>query len=481
MTDERTGRLYINGNWVDSASGRLLPVHNPANLELVAEVADSDERDVELAVAAACRAFQSWRWVNPSVRAGHLHVIGQRIAESERPLAESITREMGKPLSESLGEVRKLAKTFHFYAEETTRTLGAIVPNEEDGFTSLVEREPIGVVAAISPWNYPLELIGWKLAASLGAGCTIVVKPSEYTPTSAIELFGCLAASGLPAGVANLVTGSGETGRALVAHPAVNKVAFTGSSDTGAAIVKTVAGVKPMSMELGGNCPMIVTEHADLTGAVNGALRRSFRNAGQICIAINRAYVHADRYEEFTQRLASAADRLVVADGLVKEDADMGPVANAEILEKVERHVDDARAKGARVLCGGRRPADMESGYFYAPTVLADCTQDMLVMHEETFGPALGVAAYRSLDEVVELANSTPAGLAAYVYTENLTETFALGRRLDFGNVAVNNVDAGIINAPYGGRKGSGYGYEHGREGLDGYLQLKHLRIRHGA
>jgi succinate-semialdehyde dehydrogenase / glutarate-semialdehyde dehydrogenase len=481
MSDVRRGQNFIDGQWVASTADRTVSVVNPATEEVVAEVPESGEQDVDRAVTAACRAFATWRWVNPSVRAGHLHAVGEAVASAETPMAEAITREMGKPLGEARGEVQKLAKAFHFYAEEATRITGAIIPNEEDGFTSLVEHEPIGVVGAIAPWNYPVELIGWKLCASLAAGCTIVVKPSEYTPTSAIELWRCLESAGLPAGVANLVHGSGSAGRALVAHPLVNKIAFTGSGDTGAAIQQSVSGVKPMSMELGGNCPLIVTEHADVAAAVKGALRRGYRNAGQICIAINRAYVHADVYDEFVEGLARGAERLVVADGLAKEDADVGPVANPGILEKVDRHVEDARSKGARVLAGGGRLPGADRGLFYAPTVLADCTQDMLVMHEETFGPAVGVARCTSLDEAVELANSTPAGLAAYVYTQDLAQTFGLGRRLDYGNVAVNNVDAGIMNAPYGGRKGSGYGYEHGREGLLGYLQLKHVRVRHGA
>jgi succinate-semialdehyde dehydrogenase / glutarate-semialdehyde dehydrogenase len=481
MTDLATGRNHIDGRWVDGASGETLEVRNPATGDVVAVVPESDEADVDRAVAAACAAFETWRWRNPAVRAAHLHDLAEQVAAAEDAIATAITREMGKPLGEARGEVRKLAKTFHFYAEEATRSLGKIIPNEEDGFTSLVEHEPIGVIAAIAPWNYPVELIGWKLAAALAAGCTIVVKPSELTPTSAIELFRCVEAAGIPAGVANLVTGGRRSGRALVAHSKINKVAFTGSGETGAAIVKAVDGVKPMSMELGGNCPMIVTAHADLDAAVAGALRRAFRNAGQICIAINRAYVHRSRYEEFVERVAQGADALVVADGLAQADADMGPVADASILAKAERHVADARSKGARVACGGGRPATPDRGHFYAPTVLADCTQEMLVMHEETFGPVLGVAPFDDLDDAIAMANSTPAGLAAYAYTTDVAETFALGKRLDFGNVAVNNVDAGIIQAPYGGRKGSGYGYEHGREGLDGYLQLKHVRIRHGA
>jgi succinate-semialdehyde dehydrogenase/glutarate-semialdehyde dehydrogenase len=472
------GRNYIDGRWEDG-DGTVLEVHDPATGEVVARVPDSTEQDVDRAVTAARRAWNTWRWVNPTVRAGHLHAAGDALAAAKEQVAAAITREMGKPIPEATGEVEKLAKTFHFYAEEATRITGATLPNEEDGFTSLVEKEPIGVVAAITPWNYPVELIGWKLCAALAAGCTIVVKPSEYTPSAAIEVFRSLEAAKLPAGVANLVTGAGATGRALVAHPAINKVAFTGSGATGEAIFKTVSGVKPLSMELGGNCPLIVTARADLDQAVTGALRRSFRNAGQICIAINRAYVHAALYEEFVQRLAKAAAGLVVGDGLREDNVDVGPVTNVEILEKCERHVADARSKGARVLVGGARPDDRSVGNYYLPTVLADCTQDMLVMHEETFGPVIGVSPYDDLESAIELANSTPAGLAAYAYSEDLSEVFTLGRRLDFGSVAVNNVDAGTINAPYGGRKGSGFGYEHGREGMEGYLQMKHVRVRH--
>ena len=479
--DVTTGQNYINGQWRESTSGRYISVINPATEELVARAPDSVQSDVQDAVRAARAAWEAWRWVNPFARAAHLHEIGKEVSSAEQAMACAITREMGKPLGEALGEVRKLAKAFHYYAEEAKRTTGTIIPNEEDGYTSLVQKEPIGVVAAVSPWNYPVELIGWKLAASLAAGCTIVVKPSEYSPSAAIEIFRCIERSKLPAGVANLVTGAGEAGRALVMHRDINKVAFTGSEATGAAIAKAVNGVKPMSMELGGSCPIIVTESADVDAAVAGTLRRSFRNAGQICIAINRAYVHDSQYEEFMARLVKAVTGMVVADGMDMPDADMGPVSNKVILEKVHRHVEDARDKGARVLCGGGPLPGRTRGYFYSPTVLADCTQEMLVMHKETFGPVVGIAPFTHLEEAIEKANGTDAGLAAYVYASDVRETFLLARRLDFGNVSVNNVDAGIMNAPYGGRKGSGYGYEHGREGLEGYLQLKHVRLHHGA
>lgn len=472
-------------NWIDGAwaphTGDLIDVVNPATGEVVARQPDTPAAEVDRAVAAARRAFEQWRWVNPSKRAAALHALADQVAAREEPLARSITVEMGKPLGEATGEVRKLVEALHFYAEEATRVRGSIVPNTDDGFISLVEHEAVGVVAAITPWNYPLELIGWKLGAGLAAGCTLVVKPSEYTPGSAAELMRCVEAAQLPAGVVNLVTGAGETGRALTTHDGIDKIAFTGSGATGAAIARSVAGVKPMSMELGGNCPMIVTDRADVALAVKGALRRSYRNAGQICIAVNRVYVHTSVYEQFTTDLATAVQKLVVADGLAVPDADMGPVTNREILERSLAHVADAVDKGARLLCGGTPIETLPDGLFLAPALLADCDQSMLVMHEETFGPVLGVAPYSELDEAIERANSTSAGLAAYGYTEDLAQAYTLSRRLDFGNVAINTVDAGIINAPYGGRKGSGFGSEHGREGMDAYLQVKHTRMRHGA
>lgn len=479
MTSPRTQQNYINGTWVDSAAAQVSVV-NPATSEVVTVVPDSDSSDVDAAVRAAHGARASWRRTNPFQRAAYLHAIADQIADAVDAIASEITLEMGKPLDEARGEVRKAGEAFHFYAEETTRTFGQIIPNSQDGFTSLVEKEPVGVVGAISPWNYPVELITWKLAASLGAGCTIVVKPSEYSPSSAVELFRCVQRAGVPAGVANLVLGAGQPGKALVSHPLLNKVAFTGSNATGGAISRSTSAAIPLSMELGGNCPLIVTAHADVPAAVAGTVRRSFRNAGQICIAINRAYVHADVYQDYLQKVAKATAQLSVGDGLANPGADVGPVTTQEIFDRTGDHIEDAKTKGATVVQGGGPIADLAPGLFFEPTVLADCTQDMLLMHDETFGPVLGVSSFTQLDDAIERANSTFAGLAAYAYTTDLTETFRLGRDLDYGNVAINNVDAGIINAPYGGRKGSGYGYEHGREGLEGYLQLKHLRIHHG-
>lgn len=469
---------FINGAWRQTAD-QFQP-RNPATQEPIAAVANSTEVDIDDAVKAARAAFRTWKRLNPTLRAGYLHKIGDAVTRQEGKLARAITLEVGKTIGEATGEVQKLAKAFHYYAEEATRVNGELIPNDADGFTSMVIHEPIGVVGAITPWNYPLELIGWKLCASLAAGCTIVVKPSEYSPISAAALFECIESAELPAGVANLVLGSRGPGPMLVAHPGVDKLAFTGSTATGTAIAKNIPSAKPLSMELGGSCPMIVTDKADVQAAVKGAARRGFRNAGQICIAINRIYVHETIYAEFLEGLTLAVAAMKTGDGMDLA-VDVGPMTTPDGVDKVAAHVKDAVGRGAVVTTGGARIPALAPGNFYEPTVIADCTPEMLVMHEETFGPVVGVMPYSELGDAIELANGTEAGLAAYVYTQNLAQSFDLGHQLDFGNVAVNNVDAGIMNAPYGGRKGSGYGYEHGREGLHGYLQLKHLRVLHGA
>ena len=473
--------FLIDGVWTSDGAEGSFTVSNPASEEPLAHVAIASAATVDRAVAAARRAFPAWRDAGPHKRAARLRALAAVVDERRDTIARTLTAEQGKPLDEARGEVSKVARTFEFYAGEAVRILGQTIPNEEAGFLSLVEKEPLGVAAAIAPWNYPVELIGWKLGAALAAGCTLVVKPSEYTPLSAIALLECVGAAGFPPGVVNLVQGAGAVGAALVSHPDVDKIAFTGSGTVGEGIFRTMGGIKSVSLELGGNCPMVVSESADLEAAVAGALRRGFRNMGQICIAVNRIYVHRSLYERFVAGVTEGARRLTMADGLARPDADLGPMTNADGVRKVERHVADAREKGARLQCGGIRPEQFPKGHYYTPTVLSDCTPEMLVMSEETFGPVLGVAAFDTLGEAVALANAGPYGLAAYVYARDVGEIFTLVRALCFGSVAVNNVDAGIMNAPYGGRKRSGIGYEHGREGMEGYLAIKHVRLRHGA
>jgi len=472
-----TCRNFYAGTWHDSP-GDVLDRHSPATGELVSVAPRSTAAEVDAAVTAAAAAFRTWRRTMPADRARHLHRLAEVCGGRVDDLATAITREQGKPLDEARGEVRKFVSALHYYAEEATRVFGRTIPNDAPGFTSIVAKEPIGPVAGIVPWNYPIELIGWKLAGSVAAGCTIVIKPSEHTPASAHVLSECVAEA-LPPGVANFVYGDGSTGQALVAHPGIAKVAFTGSMATGQALYRTVTRITALSLELGGSCPMIVTAQADLAAAIRGATRRSFRNAGQICIAINRIYVQDSVYDEFVSGFAEAADALTVADGMAVPDADVGSLTMPETYRRTLGHIADARERGAKIVAGGG-PAD-GPGLFLRPTVIADAPDDARVMREETFGPAVGVASFTDLGAAIARANAVPGGLAAYAYTQDTRETFTIAGELDFGNVAVNNVDAGIINAPYGGRRESGFGSEHGSEGLESYLQLKHIRLHHGA
>jgi succinate-semialdehyde dehydrogenase/glutarate-semialdehyde dehydrogenase len=477
------GKLFIGGEFVEGR-GERIDVMNPARGEVIGRIAAATPEEIEKAVASARAAFRTWSRVPAKVRAQALHRLADLIAGDASRMAHIMTVEQGKPLDEARGEILKLAEACRFYGEEAVRILGEIVPNDQNGYQSQVLREPIGVVGAITPWNYPAELVGWKLCASIAAGCAIIVKPAELTPFTALAIAEKVKEAGIPAGVVNVLTGKGSrVGQALVEHPGVDKIAFTGSSAVGLHIQRSCPSVKRLSLELGGNCPLVVTQSADIDAAVKGATRRSFRNMGQICIAINRIYVARALYDEFLDKFAKAADALTIGDGLLNPAADIGSMASAEPLAKTREHLADALDNGARLVAGGTAPegAEFAKGFFFRPTIVADCTHQMKVMSKETFGPLVGVAPFDTLEEAAQLANDTPYGLASYVYARDLQEIYQLSVELDYGNVAVNNVDAGIMNAPYGGRKQSGIGYEHGREGLLEYFNFKHVRLYHGV
>lgn len=450
---------------------------NPATGEIVAVAELADAATVDAAVAAARRAFRSWSRTSGFERGALLRELARTATDRRDELATSMTLEMGKPLNEARGEVSKFAQAMRFYAEEAERIGGETIPNESTDYLSVIRHEPVGPVAAITPWNYPVELVGWKLGGALGAGCTMVIKPSEYTPGAAQILAECAREAGFPHGVVNVVQGPGEVGALLAGHPRIAKIAFTGSGNTGQQLFRTVSGVTQLTMELGGSCPMLVSRHADLDLAAAGAVRRSFRNAGQICIAINRIYVERPVIGDFAERVAELTRKLTVADGYAHPDADVGPVTMEEIRARTALHVADARERGGQVVTGAEPHS--AGGLFLNPAVVVNAPHDSRIMTEETFGPAVGITPVDSLADAVEHANAVPGGLAAYLFTEDLGETMGLSADLDFGNVAVNNVDAGIINAPYGGRRESGFGSEHGRAGLENYLQPKHVRIRH--
>ena len=476
-------KMLIDGDWIDSPDGKYIEVENPATQEIFERVPFSSESDINGAVEAAHRAFKEWSLLSPEKRAEYLIKASELVLERKDEIARTMTAEQGKPLNEAKGEVRKGAEILRYYAEEGKRIYGRIVPGYDPTTTSYVTYQPVGVSAAISPWNYPIELVGWKLGGALAAGCTIVIKPPSETPLSPLNYVKCLADAGVPKGVVNVVFGRGSiVGPPLIEHPLVKKVAFTGSTEVGKKVIGLCAKhMKKLSLELGGQCPLIISRKCNLKEAVKGAARRSFRNMGQICIAINRIYVDKEIFNEFVDAFIKATSSLVIGNGLENPSADLGPMANRAGIEKTKEHIEDAKAKGATIAFGGEKPegSKFEKGYFFKPTIITDVSHEMLVMSEESFGPIVGVMPYSSIDEVIEYANSTPYGLASYVYTDDLHEVDEFAAKLDSGNVAINNPDAGVINAPYGGYKESGTGYEHGPEGLEQYLAAKHVRIRY--
>lgn len=475
-------QMYIGGEWVDAAKGEVIEVTNPALEEVFATVPKAQKEDIEKAIGAADDAFKSWSSLSPFKRGEYLRRASELVLERSNQIARLMTQEQGKPVKEAEGEVIKGANILRYYAEEGERVYGRIIANEQSDMESRVIYQPVGVAAAISPWNYPIELLAWKIGGALAAGCTVVAKLPSDTPLSPLAFVRCLEDAGVPAGVVNAVTASGSVaGPVLTESPVVKKVAFTGSTAVGRRVYEgCVDTFKKVSLELGGSLPMVVCSDTDLEEAVKGAVRRSFRNMGQICIAVNRIYVEESIYEDFLKKFAEETEKLTIGNGLV-EDCNLGPMCTRGSLETSKSHIEDAVSKGAKVICGGKKPegSKFEKGLFFEPTVIRDVTHDMLVMREETFGPVVGVMSFKDLDEAIKLANDTNYGLAAIGYTSSLNTAKRLAHEIKAGNVAINNVDAGVINAPYGGWKDSGFGHEHGPEGLYEYLRIKHVRMRY--
>lgn len=477
-----TEKMLIGGKWTDAKSGRTIHVVNPATGEVFASVPKAGAVDAEEAINAADAAFECWSAKTAFERGSLLRKASGIVLRNEETIARLMTMEQGKPFKEALGEVRKGAEILRYYAEEGERVYGRIIPNSDENMESRVIYQPIGVAAAISPWNYPIELLAWKVGGALASGCTIIAKVPSETPLSPVSFVRCIMEAGVPDGVINVITGSGsEIGPVLTGSPLVKKVAFTGSTETGRSVVKSCTDTfKRVSLELGGSLPMVVCGDCNLDAAVKGAVRRSFRNMGQICIAINRIYVDRTIYKEFLNKFSIETQKLTIGNGLEK-DCDLGPMATPAGVKKAEEHIQDALQKGAKLICGGSKPvgAEYENGFYFEPTILSDVTHDMLVMSEETFGPVVGVMPFDTIEEAISLSNDCVYGLAAIVFTENLSLANRLSLAIHAGNVAINNVDAGVINAPYGGWKDSGYGHEHGSEGLYEYLNIKHIRVKY--
>lgn len=477
--EPRVVRLFIDGKWREPLQPEYSVVTNPATGEIVARAAKASARDVEDAVESACSAFSQWARTAPSKRAELLRRAADILERRKEEIARILTMEHGKPLKDALGEITWSVSVLRFYAEESTRIFGEALQCNDPNRRSLVIKQPVGVVAAIAPWNFPVDLLTWKVAPALAAGCTVVAKPASNTPVSPSMLVECFDEAGLPPGVLNFITGPGSTvGNALVGDPRVAKVAFTGSTQVGLEIAEQAAKhLAHVTLELGGHAPLIVLDDADIDKAVREGVRRSFSHTGQICHSVNIILLSEKIAGEFTSKFVNATRSLVVADGLVNPNADMGPLTTRSGLETVERHIADAVAKGARILAGGKRMTapPFDRGLFFEPTVLDGVRPNMLVFNEETFGPVAPICSFKTVEEAIELANGTKYGLAAYVYTRSLSSAFRVAEALQAGSVGVNNCSVVQLNAPYGGWKMSGLGNELSHHGIDAYLLMKHI------
>ena len=468
---------FIAGEWWDADSGATLQVLDPATGTLVGSVPDMGAGETQRAIEAAVRAQRKWARVTAAERAGVLTRIAALLREHREDLAVIMTAEQGKPLAEARGEVEYAASYFTWFAEEARRIDGDIIPSPWPGKQLLVLKEPVGVCAAITPWNFPLAMLARKAAPALAAGCAMVVKPSEFTPFSALALCDIAARAGLAPGLLSCVTGNAvEIGNALTRSHDVRKITFTGSTRVGKILMRESADtVKRLSLELGGNAPFIVFDDADIDEAVAGLLASKFRNAGQTCVSPNRILVHAAVERAFVEKLVRLMPTLKVARG-TEQGAVVGPLINSQAIAKVERLLQDATAKGAAVELGGS--AHSLGGNFFQPTVVSNVTDAMEIAHEEIFGPVLAVRTFTSDEEALALANGTQSGLAAYFYSANLKRVFDIAFQLEFGMVGVNEAVFSSEVAPFGGRKESGFGREGSRYGLNDYLDVKFVCMK---
>tara|TARA_R110000787_G_scaffold281410_4_gene392723 strand:- start:1246 stop:2709 length:1464 start_codon:yes stop_codon:yes gene_type:complete len=469
-------RAYIGGAWVGAASGATVPVDNPATGAIIGTVPDCGEADTQAAIDAAEAAFPAWRARTAADRAAMLERWHGLVLENVADLGRIMTAEQGKPVAEAEGEIRYAASFIKWFAEEARRVDGGMIPAPEANRRILVMKEPVGVSAAITPWNFPAAMITRKCAPALAAGCPVVVKPSELTPYSALAMAKLAEEAGFPAGVFNIVTGMPTAiGGALTASPVVRKLSFTGSTRVGALLMRQCADtIKRVSFELGGNAPLIVFDDADIDLAVASTMVSKFRNAGQTCVCANRILVQDAVYEQFAEKLAKAVSALNVAPG-DQPGSTIGPLINAAAADKVKAHVEDALAQGATLFA--QAPEGATGERFARPVVLTGATRAMRLAEEETFGPVAPLFRFTHEEEGIELANATSYGLASYFYTENLHRAFRVAERLEAGMVALNSGSIAMEVAPFGGVKMSGLGREGGHAGIEEYLETKAFHI----
>ncbi len=467
---------YVDGQWVQATGGATVGVDNPATGEIIGKVPKLSGAETRNAIEAANRAFKSWSAKTAKERAGVLRKWFDLMMENQEDLARLMTLEQGKPLAESRGEVAYAAAFLEWFGEEAKRVYGDTIPGHQSDKRIVVLKQPIGVVACITPWNFPLAMITRKAGPALASGCTVVIKPATQTPFSALALAELAERAGVPKGVLNVITGSAkEIGAELTSNPIVRKLSFTGSTEVGKVLMAQCAGtIKKLSLELGGNAPFIVFDDADLDAAVEGAIASKYRNTGQTCVCTNRVLVQDSVYDAFAEKLVKAVNQLKPAPGL-QPGASQGPLIDNAAVEKVESHIKDAVAKGAKVVAGGHRHA--LGGRFFQPTILVNATPQMAVAREETFGPVAPLFRFKTEAEAVALANDTEFGLAAYFYGRDLARVWRVAEALEYGIVGINT---GIIStevAPFGGVKESGLGREGSKYGIEEFLEIKYLCI----
>jgi len=467
-------QAYVDGAWIDADSGATVSVDNPATGETLGTIPKLGRAETKRAIDAANRALPAWRALTAKERSAKLRRWYELMIENQDDLGRLMTLEQGKPLAEAKGEIVYAASFIEWFAEEAKRIYGDTIPGHQADKRILVIKQPIGVTAAITPWNFPTAMITRKAGPALAAGCTMVIKPASQTPYSALALVELAERAGIPKGVLSVVTGSAaEIGAELTESPIVRKISFTGSTEIGAKLMEQSAPtIKKLSLELGGNAPFIVFDDADLDKAVEGAIASKYRNAGQTCVCVNRLYIQDGVYEAFAEKFKAAVAKLKVGNGL-EEGVTIGPLIDAKAAAKVKEHIDDAVSQGAKVIAGGKAHAN--GGSYFEPTILADVPKSAKVSKEETFGPLAPLFRFKDEAEVIELANDTEFGLASYFYARDLSRVFRVAEALEYGMVGINT---GLISnevAPFGGVKASGLGREGSKYGIEDYLEIKYL------
>lgn len=479
MAEEfRSDVNLIDGQWCAADSGRTFDVINPATEETLATIAYGGAQECRRALDSAAKALPGWMKRNAWDRAGILKRVADLLRERHESIAKTLTREQGKPLAEAKGEVLHSAAEFEWFAEEGKRAYGDVIPPAVDGKRHMTIKHPVGVVGAIAPWNFPIALIARKLAPALAAGCTVVAKPASQTPLATVALFEVLLDAGLPPGVANLVVGSAEEiAEQFVTHPQCRKLSFTGSTAVGKELMRRCADqLKRVGLELGGHAPFIVFPDADPELMAKLAVAGKFRNNGQVCIAPSRFYVHGDISNDFTEAVVETTRQLKLGNGL-DDGVEIGPMFEQKAMQHACDLVADAQKVGAKVLTGGSQSTDFDRGYFFEPTVIREVPAAARLLHDEPFAPVMPVLDFSRLDDVIEAANNTPYGLAAYVFTNDVTTMWRMAEGLEAGIIGVNDPVPTAVQCPFGGMKESGLGRELGREGLTAYLETKYVSM----